>query len=85
MIWVRLIVGSRTGRIVVGVLAAILILLGMIRWWENTIRDQVLQEQQIQQLERQQQTRERIDEGLRNTPRSIDDIRRWLQQRQSNQ
>ena len=84
MVWaLRLIVGSKVGRIVALVLAAGLISFATIQLWERGIRNQVLQEQLIEQLQRQQQTRDRVDEGIRNTPSNIDDIREWLRNRQS--
>ena len=84
MTWaLRLIVGSKAGRIVALVLVAGLISFATIQWHQNTIRNQVLQEQRIEQFQRQQQTRDRVDEGIRNTPGNIDDIREWLRNRQS--
>ena len=86
MMWVmKLVVGSKLGRIVALVLVAGLISFATIQLWERGIRNQVLQEQRIEQLERQQQTRDRIDEGIRNTPSNIDDIREWLRNRQSSE
>ena len=84
MTWLlSLLVGSKKARIVALALAATLILSATITLWERGIRNQVLQEQRIEQLQRQQQTRDRIDEGIRNTPSNIDDIREWLRNRQS--
>ena len=83
MIWLRVIVGSRKGRIVAGVLAAILILSGMITLWERGIRNQVLQEVETQNLQREVETRKRVDEAVRDSPRDFDRAVDFLHQRQS--
>jgi len=83
MIWLRMIVGSKTGRTVVLVLGAILISLGMITLWERGIRNQVLQEVETQQLRQDIETRNRIDEAVRNSPRDFDRAVDLLRQRQS--
>ena len=80
---VSMIVGSRTGRIVAGVLAAILILSGMITLWERGIRNQVLQEVETQNLQREVETRKRVDEAVRGSPRNFDRAVDFLHQRQS--
>lgn len=82
-IWIlRYIVGSKTGRIAALVLAVGLILLSMILLWEKSIRDSVTQEIQTEQLKRNLDTREKIDEGLRTAPSDADDSIRWLLNRQ---
>ena len=83
MIWLRVIVGSRTGRTVALVLGAILILFGMITLWERGIRNQVLQEVETQNLQREVETRKRVDEAVRNSPRDFDRAVEFLRQRQS--
>ena len=80
---VKVIVGSRRGRIVVGALGAILILFGMITLWERGIRNQVLQEVETQNLQREVETRKRVDEAVRNSPRDFDRAVEFLRQRQS--
>ena len=80
---VSMIVGSRTGRIVAGVLAVILILSGMITLWERGIRNQVLQEVETQNLQREVETRKRVDEAVRDSPRDFDRAVEFLRQRQS--
>ena len=80
---VSMIVGSRKGRIVAGVLAAILILSGMITLWERGIRNQVLQEVETQNLQREVETRKRVDEAVRDSPRDFDRAVDFLRQRQS--
>ena len=82
MIWLQVIVGSRTGRIVAGVSAAILILSGMITLWERGIRNQVLQEVETQNLQREVETRKRVDEAVRDSPRDFDHAVDFLRQRQ---
>lgn len=81
----NIIAGSRKALIVVIALVVGLILFLMTQYIQNTTRTQVEQEQRIEQIERQQRTRDRINEGIRNSPRDIDSIREWLQQRQSGQ
>ena len=83
MIWLRLIVGSKTGRTVALVLGATLILFGMITLWERGIRNQVLQEVETQNLQREVETRKRVDEAVRNSPRDFDRAVEFLRQRQS--
>ena len=84
MIWLfRLIVGSKTGRIVALALAATLILSVTITLWERGIRNQVLQEVEIQQIRQEVETRDRVDEAIRNSPRKFDDAVRLLMERQS--
>ena len=85
MIWLRMIVGSKIGRTVALVLAAILISLGMITLWERGIRNQVLQEVETQQLKQDIETRNRIDEAVRNSPRDFDRAVEFLRQRQSSE
>ena len=84
MTWiVKLLVGSKKVRIVVLVLGAILILFGMITLWERGIRNQVLQEVETQNLQREVETRKRVDEAVRNSPRDFDRAVEFLRQRQS--
>jgi len=80
---VKVIVGSKTGRIVAGALGAILILFATITLWERGIRNQVLQEVETQQIKQEIETRKRIDEAVRNSPREFDDAVEWLRKRNS--
>lgn len=79
------IVGSKTGRIVALALVAILTLSLTIRWYQNTIEERVRQEIRLEQLQSDKDTRDRIDEGIRNTPTTIDTIADWLRERQARQ
>ena len=82
--WVlNLIVGSRKGRLVAIVLAAILISFTAIQLWERGIREQVLQEIEVEQLRQEIDTRSRIDEAVRTSPRDRRDAVDWLRERQS--
>lgn len=82
-IWIiRYIVGSKTLRIVVGALAAILILSATITLWERGIRNQVLQDVETQQMKQEIETRNRVDEAVRNSPRDFDRAVDFLHKRQ---
>lgn len=83
MIWLKLIVGSKLGRTVAVVLAAMLILSLTILWYRNAIEDQVLREVETQQLKEQIETREKIDEAVRTSPRERDAAVEWLRKRNS--
>ena len=84
MIWLlRMIAGSKIGRIVALVLVVISISFTTIQLWERGIRNQVFQEVETESLKREIQTRGRIDEALRNSPRDVDAAIRMLEDRQS--
>lgn len=86
MTWLlQMIVGSKIGRTVALVLAVISISFATIQLWERGIRSQVLQEVEIESLKREVQTRDKIDEALRNSPRDVDAAIRMLEDRQSRQ
>lgn len=76
-------VGSKTFRIAALVLGAILISFATIGLWERGIRNQVLQEVETQNLNKEIETRDRVDEAVRNSPREFDDAVRLLMERQS--
>ena len=84
MTWlIKILVGSKKARIVALVLGAILILSATITLWERGIRNQVLQEVETQQIKQEIETRDRVDEAVRNSPRKFDDAVRLLRERQS--
>ena len=84
MTWlIKILVGSKKARIVAYVLGATLILSATITLWERGIRNQVLQEVETQQLKQDIETRDRVDEAVRNSPRDFDRAVEWLRQRNS--
>lgn len=85
MTWlIKLLVGSKKARIVALVLGAILISFAAIGLWERGIRNQVLQEIETQNLNKEIETRDRVDEAIRNSPLEFGDAVRLLRERQSN-
>ena len=82
--WVlKLVVGSKLGRIAALALAVILIFSLMILWLVNTTETRVLQEVELETLRQEIETRNIVDEAVRNSPRSHDDAVEFLRERQS--
>lgn len=78
-------VGSKTGRIVAGALAAILISYGVIQWWESSIERETRAQVQIEQQQSNHRIKEEVDEAIRNSPIDVDGAVDWLRRRQFNQ
>lgn len=84
MIWfIKMFVGSKVFRIAALALVATLTLYATITWWERGIRNQTLQEVETQQLRQNIQTRNRVDEAVRSSPREFDSAVEWLRRRNS--
>lgn len=83
----NILVGSKTARTVVLALGAILIFFTKIMLWVGGIKratqKQVLQEVELENIKREQQTREKIDEAVRNSPRDRDGAVERLRERES--
>lgn len=66
-------VGSKIGRMIVIALVVGLILFATTRYIQNTTRDNTVKEIQIETLEDYRETRERVDNAIRETRRSNPD------------
>ena len=82
MIWfLRIFAGSKTLRIATLVLVAILISFATIQWWERGIRNQALRDFEVERMRQNVETRGRVDEAIRNSPREFDGAVEWLRRR----
>ena len=82
LIFLKRIVKSRVGVIGVSVLAFLIGAYFFFQSWQDSIVEEERQEQRIEQLERERETREKIDEGIRRSPRDTDSAVDWLRDRQ---
>lgn len=84
MVWfLRIFAGSKTLRIATLVLVAILISFATIQWWERGIRNQALRDFEVERMKQNVETRGRVDEAIRNSPREFDGAVEWLRRRNS--
>jgi len=83
-IFLKRIVKSRIGIIGISVLALLIGAYFFFQNWQDSIVEEERQEQRIDQLERERETREKIDEGIRRSPRDTDSAIDWLRDRQQN-
>lgn len=81
---VKRILKSRVGIIGLSSLAIVVIGYLTLQTWKSSIVEEERQEQRTEQLEREQETREKIDEGIRRSPRDTDSAVDWLRDRQQN-
>lgn len=72
------IVGSRLGRLVAGVLLVGILLFTAIQYIRSDERDRI----EIEQLRKDQETRERIDNAINDSPDNVDDAIEFLRDRQ---
>jgi len=80
MIWS--LVGSRLGRIVASVLVVGLILFTTIQWYQREAREELKKDIELEQLNTERETRERIDEAVRPSRNTdVDDSLRYLRDR----
>ena len=82
LIFLKRIVKSRVGIIGVSVLTLLVSVYFFFQNWQDSIVEEERQEQRIEQLERERDTREKIDEGIRRSPRDTDSAVDWLRDRQ---
>ena len=82
LIFLKRIVKSRVGIIGVSVLTLLVGVYFFFQSWQDSIVEEERQEQRIEQLERERETREKIDEGMRRSPRDTDSAVDWLRDRQ---
>lgn len=82
MLWT--LVGSRVGRTVGIVLVVGLTLFTMIQWYQREAREELKKDIELEQLNTERETRERIDEAVRpiRNP-NVDDSLRYLRERSS--
>lgn len=84
MVWfLRIFAGSKTLRIATLVLVAISIFFATIQWWERGIRNQALRDFEVERMKQNVETRGRVDEAIRNSPREFDGAVEWLRRRNS--
>lgn len=82
MLWK--LVGSRMGVIAVTVLAAGLTLFTVIQWYQREAREELKRDLELEQLNTERETRERIDEAVRPSRNpTVDDSLRYLRERSS--
>ena len=82
LIFLKRIVKSRVGIIGVSAVALLVGVYFFFQNWQDSIVEEERQEQRIEQLERERETREKIDEGIRRSPRDTDSAVDWLRDRQ---
>ena len=82
LIFLKRIMKSRIGVITVSALALLVGVYFFFQSWQDSIVEEERQEQRIEQLERERETREKIDEGIRRSPRDTDSAVDWLRDRQ---
>lgn len=82
LVFLKQIVKSRVGIIGVSVLTLLVGVYFFFQSWQDSIVEEERQEQRIEQLERERDTREKIDEGIRRSPRDTDSAVDWLRDRQ---
>lgn len=77
-------VGSRVGRIAGIALAVGLTLFTMIQWYQREAREGLKRDIELEQLNTERETREKIDEAVRPSRNTtVDDSLRYLRERNS--
>jgi len=75
-------VGSKVGRTVVSVLVVGLILFTTIQWYQREAREELKKDIELEQLNTERETRERIDKAVRPSRNpSVDDSLQYLRER----